>query len=50
VLAELSEILDCLAVYQPKGLIIRSGKDAGFIAVADIAEFTQLDMSAADVN
>lgn len=43
VLAEFSEILDCLALYPPKGLIIRSGKDAGFIAGADIQEFTQLD-------
>jgi 3-hydroxyacyl-CoA dehydrogenase/enoyl-CoA hydratase/3-hydroxybutyryl-CoA epimerase len=27
----------------PKGLIFRSGKAAGFIAGADIQEFTQLD-------
>jgi 3-hydroxyacyl-CoA dehydrogenase/enoyl-CoA hydratase/3-hydroxybutyryl-CoA epimerase len=43
VLAEFSEILDCLALYPPTGLIIRSGKAAGFIAGADIQEFTQLD-------
>jgi 3-hydroxyacyl-CoA dehydrogenase/enoyl-CoA hydratase/3-hydroxybutyryl-CoA epimerase len=43
VLAEFREILDQLDVYQPKGLIIRSGKSAGFIAGADIEEFSQLD-------
>ncbi|MBS1158651.1 MAG: 3-hydroxyacyl-CoA dehydrogenase [Proteobacteria bacterium] len=43
VLVEFSQILDQLDLYQPKGLIIRSGKDAGFIAGADIQEFTLLD-------
>lgn len=43
VLREFSEILDRLDVYPPKGLIIRSGKEAGFIAGADITEFSQLD-------
>ncbi|MDP3538987.1 MAG: 3-hydroxyacyl-CoA dehydrogenase NAD-binding domain-containing protein [Azonexus sp.] len=43
VLAEFNEVLDQLDVYPPKGLIIRSGKEAGFIAGADIQEFTQLD-------
>ncbi len=43
VLAEFKEILDQLDIYPPKGLIIRSGKEAGFIAGADIQEFTQLD-------
>ena len=43
VLAEFREILDQLDVYQPEGLIIRSGKEAGFIAGADIEEFSQLD-------
>lgn len=43
VLGEFKEILDQLAVYPPKALIIRSGKAAGFIAGADIQEFTQLD-------
>jgi 3-hydroxyacyl-CoA dehydrogenase/enoyl-CoA hydratase/3-hydroxybutyryl-CoA epimerase len=43
VLAEFSEILDQLDRQPPKGLIIRSGKEAGFIAGADIEEFSQLD-------
>ena len=43
VLGEFKEILDQLDLYPPKGLIIRSGKAAGFIAGADIQEFTQLD-------
>ena len=40
---ELGRLLDQLDVYPPKGLIFRSGKSAGFIAGADIQEFTQLD-------
>lgn len=43
VLAEFGLILDQLDIYQPKGLIVRSGKAAGFIAGADIGEFSQLD-------
>ena len=43
VLAEFAQILDQLDVYPPKGLIIRSGKAAGFVAGADIGEFSQLD-------
>jgi len=43
VLREFSSLLDQLDVYPPKGLIIRSGKAAGFIAGADISEFSQLD-------
>jgi 3-hydroxyacyl-CoA dehydrogenase/enoyl-CoA hydratase/3-hydroxybutyryl-CoA epimerase len=43
VMNELGQILDQLQVYPPKGLIFRSGKAAGFIAGADIQEFTQLD-------
>lgn len=43
VMQELSLILDQLDTYPPKGLIFRSGKPAGFIAGADIQEFTQLD-------
>jgi 3-hydroxyacyl-CoA dehydrogenase/enoyl-CoA hydratase/3-hydroxybutyryl-CoA epimerase len=41
--ANFKEILDQLDIYPPKALIIRSGKVAGFIAGADIQEFTQLD-------
>jgi len=43
VLREFSSLLDQLDLYPPKGLIIRSGKEAGFIAGADIGEFSQLD-------
>lgn len=43
VMAEFSQVLDQLDIYPPKGLIIRSGKSAGFIAGADIAEFSTLD-------
>ena len=43
VLNELGLLLDQLDTYPPKGLIFRSGKAAGFIAGADIQEFTQLD-------
>jgi 3-hydroxyacyl-CoA dehydrogenase / enoyl-CoA hydratase / 3-hydroxybutyryl-CoA epimerase len=43
VMAELAQVLDQLDLHPPKGLIIRSGKAAGFIAGADINEFSQLD-------
>lgn len=43
VMSELSGILDALERQVPKALIIRSGKAAGFIAGADISEFSQLD-------
>jgi 3-hydroxyacyl-CoA dehydrogenase/enoyl-CoA hydratase/3-hydroxybutyryl-CoA epimerase len=43
VLAELALILDGLDANPPKGLVFRSAKPAGFIAGADIQEFTQLD-------
>ncbi|MBS1191693.1 MAG: 3-hydroxyacyl-CoA dehydrogenase [Rhodocyclaceae bacterium] len=43
VLSELAQVLDELDVRPPKGLVIRSGKAAGFIAGADIEEFTRLD-------
>lgn len=39
VLLELDALLERLAVDPPKGLVIRSGKDRGFIAGADIGEF-----------
>ena len=42
VLEELFLILDHLAELNPKGLIILSDKESGFIAGADIEEFTQL--------
>ena len=43
VMAEFGEILDLLNKQPPKGLIVRSGKEAGFIAGADIEEFSQLN-------
>lgn len=43
VLAEFAAILDRLDSKPPKGLIIRSAKEAGFIAGADIEEFSSLD-------
>ena len=43
VMAEFGEILDRFDKQPPKGLIVRSGKEAGFIAGADIEEFSQLD-------
>lgn len=43
VMAEFGQILDQLEQQAPKGLIIRSGKSAGFIAGADIDEFSQLN-------
>ncbi len=43
VMAELAQLLDQLDRQPPKGLIIRSAKAAGFVAGADIDEFSQLD-------
>jgi 3-hydroxyacyl-CoA dehydrogenase/enoyl-CoA hydratase/3-hydroxybutyryl-CoA epimerase len=41
-LTELSGLLAQLATAPPKGLVIRSGKDNGFIAGADIEEFERV--------
>lgn len=43
VLNELDGIIERIAFAPPKGLIIRSGKQAGFIPGADIAEFAEFD-------
>ena len=43
VLGEFGQLLDRLDADPPKGLIIRSGTAAGFVAGADIQEFSQLD-------
>ncbi|MFV0371058.1 MAG: 3-hydroxyacyl-CoA dehydrogenase NAD-binding domain-containing protein [Azonexus sp.] len=43
VMAELALLLDQLDAQPPTGLIIRSGKAAGFVAGADIDEFSRLD-------
>ena len=42
VLNELRTMLGELAASPPKGLVIRSGKENGFVAGADIDEFTEL--------
>jgi 3-hydroxyacyl-CoA dehydrogenase/enoyl-CoA hydratase/3-hydroxybutyryl-CoA epimerase len=47
VIAELGKLLDSLEANVPKGVVIRSGKANGFIAGADIKEFTSF-RSAAD--
>ena len=47
VLAELGSLLDELDRQPPTGLVIRSGKAAGFIAGADIDEFTRIDSAEA---
>jgi 3-hydroxyacyl-CoA dehydrogenase/enoyl-CoA hydratase/3-hydroxybutyryl-CoA epimerase len=47
VLAELNEALDELDRNPPQGLIIASGKASGFIAGADVEEFSQVTDAAA---
>ena len=47
VMAELAGLLDELDRQPPTGLVIRSGKAAGFIAGANIEEFTAIDSAAA---
>jgi 3-hydroxyacyl-CoA dehydrogenase/enoyl-CoA hydratase/3-hydroxybutyryl-CoA epimerase len=42
VMAELDRILDELGQDKPRGLVIRSAKDSGFIAGADVEEFTRI--------
>jgi 3-hydroxyacyl-CoA dehydrogenase/enoyl-CoA hydratase/3-hydroxybutyryl-CoA epimerase len=43
VMAELAELLDRFDKQAPRGVVFRSGKEVGFIAGADIEEFSQLD-------
>nr|WP_026258816.1 3-hydroxyacyl-CoA dehydrogenase NAD-binding domain-containing protein [Uliginosibacterium gangwonense] len=47
VIAELGQAIDLLEAERPKALIIRSGKEAGFIAGADVEEFSRLADGAA---
>ena len=47
VLTELDRMLDQIAKDQPKGLVIRSSKPSGFIAGADVSEFTGMKDEAA---
>jgi 3-hydroxyacyl-CoA dehydrogenase/enoyl-CoA hydratase/3-hydroxybutyryl-CoA epimerase len=42
VMAELDAIVDELRAKAPRGLVIRSAKESGFIAGADIEEFTRI--------
>jgi 3-hydroxyacyl-CoA dehydrogenase / enoyl-CoA hydratase / 3-hydroxybutyryl-CoA epimerase len=42
VLAELAQVLERLAATPPRGVVIRSGKPNGFIAGADVREFTKI--------
>ena len=42
-LIELDAILERLALEAPKGVIVASAKDSGFIAGADIKEFAEFD-------
>jgi len=43
VMEELGAIIDRLAAERPKGLVIGSGKASGFIAGADVEEFTRIE-------
>lgn len=43
VLIELNSLLERIALEPPKALVLRSGKDKGFIAGADIREFQEFD-------
>jgi 3-hydroxyacyl-CoA dehydrogenase/enoyl-CoA hydratase/3-hydroxybutyryl-CoA epimerase len=43
VMAELGSIIDRLSAEMPRGLVIRSGKESGFIAGADVEEFTRVE-------
>ena len=43
VLIELDTIIERLNFEPPKGLVIASGKDKGFVAGADIKEFASFD-------
>ena len=42
VMAELDGIVDELAGQKPRGLVIRSAKESGFVAGADVEEFTRI--------
>lgn len=42
-LIELGDVIERLAIDPPKGLLIRSAKEAGFIAGADLKEFQEFD-------
>ena len=43
VLDEFSRVLEDVSTHSPAGLVILSGKDNGFIAGADVSEFTRIE-------
>src|SRR5215470_13112803 len=42
VMSELDAVVDELAAQKPRGVVIRSAKESGFIAGADVEEFTKI--------
>ena len=42
VMGELDRVLDELAAQKPRGVVVRSAKESGFIAGADVEEFTRI--------
>jgi 3-hydroxyacyl-CoA dehydrogenase/enoyl-CoA hydratase/3-hydroxybutyryl-CoA epimerase len=46
ILLELAELLAAIKANPPRGVVIRSGKPGGFIAGADIKEFSRLESAA----
>jgi len=42
VMSELDRVVDELAAQKPRGVVIRSAKESGFIAGADVEEFTRI--------
>ncbi|MFC4728462.1 3-hydroxyacyl-CoA dehydrogenase NAD-binding domain-containing protein [Coralloluteibacterium thermophilus] len=47
VLDELQQLLERIAIEKPKGVVIRSGKPAGFVVGADVKEFQDFDAKGA---
>lgn len=45
VLRELNALLECIATQPPRGVVVISGKKTGFVAGADIKEFTGITSS-----
>lgn len=49
VLGEFAQVLDVLDRVQPKAMVLKSGKDAGFIAGADLEEYSRIE-AVADIK
>lgn len=49
VLVEFAQVLDAMDRIKPRGMVIRSGKDAGFIAGADLEEYARIE-AVADIK